>query len=296
MARGGFDDLHFEIGVHAAHGGDALVERIVHLALRGHRRGFRHAVADGDLWHVHVLLHALHHLDGTGRAGHDAGAQGREIGRGEIRMLGLGDEHGGNPVQRGAAFLLDGGQHRCRVKGFAGIDHARAVGGGRQVAHDLPEAVIQRHGDADAIVLAVLQRAADEVAVVQDVVVGQGRALGEAGGAAGVLNVDGIVGIQRLLTVVHFLLGDVPGVFLQLAPFVVDDEGLDVLGQTLLHLLEHGHVVGMAEPARQDEQRAGRLPQHVFQLVAAVGRVDVHHDGADARGGVLGDRPLVAVG
>jgi hypothetical protein len=84
VAGGRVHELDFLIRVYAAHGGHALFERIVDLALRGHRRGLGHAVADGDLWHVHVLLHALHHLDGAGRAGHDAGAQAGEVGLAEV--------------------------------------------------------------------------------------------------------------------------------------------------------------------------------------------------------------------
>jgi uncharacterized ferredoxin-like protein len=53
--------------------------------------------------------------------------------------------------------------------------------------------VVEGHGDADAFVLGVGAALGDEVAVVEDVVVGERRALGEAGGAARVLDVVGVV-------------------------------------------------------------------------------------------------------
>jgi hypothetical protein len=55
-------------------------------------------------------------------------------------------------------------------------------------------------------------------------------------------------------------------------------------------------VVGLAEASCQDEQAHAGPRQRVLQLGRLVGRVDGHEDRADARGGVLGDDPLVAVG
>ena len=56
--------------------------------------------------------------------------------------------------------------------------------------------MIKRHGDADAILLAVAEALADEEAVVDEVVVRQRRALGEAGRAGGVLDVDRVVELE----------------------------------------------------------------------------------------------------
>ena len=56
--------------------------------------------------------------------------------------------------------------------------------------------MVERHRDAESIALAELHRLADEIAVIDDVEVGQGRALGAAGGAARELDVDALVRIQ----------------------------------------------------------------------------------------------------
>ena len=76
---------------------------------------------------------------------------------------------------------------------FAGVDHGGAVGEAAEVAHDHAEAVVERHGDAEAVVLGEAHGGGGEVAVVEDVVVGEGGALRGAGGAGGELDVDGVV-------------------------------------------------------------------------------------------------------
>ena len=113
-------------------------------------------------------------------------------------MIEFGDEHRRHAVERGAFFLRDGLQRRQRIKALAGIDHGGAERDGREIAHHHAKAVIERHRNADAVVLGQAHRAADEIAVVEDVVVGQRHALGRAGGAAGELDIDGIVELQRL--------------------------------------------------------------------------------------------------
>ena len=59
-----------------------------------------------------------------------------------------------------------------------------------------PEAVVERHRDADRSCSLYPSSSPDEVAVVEDVVVAERRALGEAGGAARVLDVDRIVEVE----------------------------------------------------------------------------------------------------
>src|SRR3954454_24622970 len=49
-----------------------------------------------------------------------------------------------------------------------------------KVPHDHAEAVVEGHGDTDAVLLGVADQLADEEAVVEDVVVRERRALGEA--------------------------------------------------------------------------------------------------------------------
>ena len=117
--------------------------------------------------------------------------------RAEFGMIEFGDEHGRHAVERRASLLLDGLQRRQRIKAFAGIDHRRAVRHRGEIAHHHAEAMIERHRDADAVVLGQPHGAADEIAVVEDVVVGQRHALRRARGAAGELDVDRIVELQR---------------------------------------------------------------------------------------------------
>ena len=73
-------------------------------------------------------------------------------------------------------------------------DHGGAVDDAVEGAHDAAEAVVEGHGDAEAIMLVHLHAVADMEGVGEDVVVGEGRALGVAGSAGGVLDVDGVVG------------------------------------------------------------------------------------------------------
>src|SRR5690242_19763199 len=190
------DDLDLEVRPDTAHGGYPAVERVVGTGLGRHRRGFRHAVADPYLGHAHPLDDLLHHLDRAWRACHDAGAQAGQVVVAEVGYGQLRDEHGGHAVQRGTAFGLHGPQGRDRVEGRSRDDHARTVAGRGEVAHDHAEAVVERHRDADPVRLGVVAQLADEERVVEDVVVRQRRTLRETGGTRGVLNVDGVVGIQ----------------------------------------------------------------------------------------------------
>src|SRR5581483_3973646 len=48
------DDLHFDMGMDAAHRADAALERIVARGLRADGRGLGHAVGDRHLAHVHL--------------------------------------------------------------------------------------------------------------------------------------------------------------------------------------------------------------------------------------------------
>ena len=162
----------------------------------GHRRGLGHAVADGHVHHVHLRDDPVHDLDGAQRSGHDAGAERGEVVGGEIGQRQFGDEHGGHAVQRRSAEVLHRLQRRGRREPAARDDGRRAVAERVQVSDHHAEAVVERHRNHHAVVLRVPQQLADRVAVVEDVVVGQGGALGEARGARGVLQVDGVVRVQ----------------------------------------------------------------------------------------------------
>ena len=72
-----------------------------------------------------------------------------------------------------------------------------AVGGAGQVAHHHAEAVVERHGDAHPVLRACSRSASPtKKPLLSDVVVRERRALGEAGGARGVLDVDRVVELQ----------------------------------------------------------------------------------------------------
>ena len=108
-----------------------------------------------------------------------------------------GDKHGGYAVDTGAAFALDAAQHGRRIKSRAGYDHCRAVGGAAQIGHHHAKAVIEGHRDAQPIVFREREQFGGEVPVVEDVAVRQSRALGKAGRALRVLNVDCIGWVER---------------------------------------------------------------------------------------------------
>ena len=116
----------------------------------------------------------------------------------KLRMLQFGDEHRRHAIERRALLLLHRRQRHQRIEALAGKDHRCAMRHGREVAHHHAEAVIERHRDAHPVVLGQRHGAADEIAVVENVVVRQRHALRRAGGAAGELDVDRIVELQAL--------------------------------------------------------------------------------------------------
>ena len=122
----------------------------------------------------------------------------------------------------------------------------------------------------------------------------QGGALGVAGGARGVLDVDRIVRVGRRLRGRQH-----PGVAVavgQRLPLRAADQD-DVLerGAVRAHLGDHCGVVGGLERPCGDQHADARLVEHVLQLLGAVGRVDADQDRADLGRGVLQLRPLRAV-
>ena len=192
------DDLDLEVRAHPADRADLALEGVVAAGLGGDRRGLGHAVGDRHLVDAGVDQ-LLHHLLRARGAGHDAGAHAREVVRRQVGQGPLGDEHRGHAVERGAALLRDRLQRQRRVEAGRRDHHGGAVGGAREVAHHHAEAVVERHRDADPVLLGVAADLADEVAVVEDVAVAQRGALGVARGARGVLDVDRVLGTQRRL-------------------------------------------------------------------------------------------------
>src|SRR5262249_57000871 len=92
-----------------------------------------------------------------------------------------------------APLPLHGLERGGRLEAGGGDDDAGAVRGAGEVTENHAEAVVERHRDADPIGLGVPAAFPDEEPVVDDVVVGQRRALGEAGRPAGVLDVYRVV-------------------------------------------------------------------------------------------------------
>ena len=187
------DDLDLDMRMHATDRRDAALDGILDAALEAHRARLGHAIGDGDVAHVHALQHLAHHRDRAGRARHDAGAQRMQVEAVELGMVEFGDEHRRHAVERGAALGLYGLQRRQRIEPLAGIDHRGPQRRRRQIAHHHSEAMIERHGNADAVLGSQMQRTAGEIAVVEDVVVAERDALRRAGGARSELDVGGIV-------------------------------------------------------------------------------------------------------
>ena len=81
-------------------------------------------------------------------------------------------------MQASAAFFCHCLQRRQWVKAFPGIDHGCAMGGASQIAQYHAEAMIKRYGNAKLILRRQLHRLTDEIAIIQNIVVGQRRTLG----------------------------------------------------------------------------------------------------------------------
>ena len=99
----------------------------------------------------------------------------------------------GHAVDGGAALVGYGREGLERVEVLGGDHHGGAVDDAVEGAHYAAEAVVEGHGNAQAVVLVHLHAVADVEGVGDDVVMGEGRALGVSGGAGGVLDVDGVV-------------------------------------------------------------------------------------------------------
>ncbi len=308
------DDLHLQMRLHLPHRTHPLVQRRVGGALAAHRRGLGHAVGDGDLRQMHVAHHSLHHLDGARAAGHDAGTQGAQIELGKARMIEHGDEHGRHTVQPGAGFVLHALQSQQWVEAVVGIDDGGAVRQTRQVAQHHAEAVVQRHRNAQPVFGGELHRLTNKETVVQDVAVRERGALGKTGGAAGELDVDGFVRVQRCRglgdrRVVGAAAGDPVGKaqhagFIGLAQMhhqfeIGQTRGAQFARRAGIQLrrefTQHGEVVAGLERGHGDQRLARHLVERVLHLGGAIGRVDVHQNQADLGRRQLHQHPFHAV-
>lgn len=115
----------------------------------------------------------------------------------KARVLEHGNEHRRHTMQRHASLRCDGAEHGFGVEALVRVNHRRAVRDANQIAEHHAKTVVQRHGNAQAIDFAEVHRCADEVAIVEDVVMRQRGALGPTGSPRRELNVDGVVELQR---------------------------------------------------------------------------------------------------
>src|SRR5207244_4379837 len=124
---------------------------------------------------------------------------------------------------------------------------------------------------ADPVDLRVAHPLTDEIAVVEDVVMAQGRALREPGRPGRVLDVDRVVEGERGGSGRDVLDGDAGRVAQQGVPGLVTDEDHVPQGRRVLpYLRDHAAVVAGLERRRRDQRADPRLVEDVLQLVRAV--------------------------
>ena len=111
-------------------------------------------------------------------------------------MIQLGYEHRRYPVQGRAMLLGNGFECLKRAEVWGRKDHRGPMRDASQVSQHHAETMIKRDGNAKPIAMGQAHALADPVTVVEDVVVREHRAFGEARRAGGVLDVDDVVEIE----------------------------------------------------------------------------------------------------
>ncbi len=159
-------------------------------------------------------------------------------------------------------------------------------------------------------------RLADEEAVVENVVMGQRRAFGKAGGAGSELDVDRLIELQERLK-----LGDAlcfgraaarenvgKAQTAGMARLTENHDraqcrqpsGFELsrrrAGKLRRELAQHADIVRRLETLGENERLAAHLVERVFELGNAIGRIDVHQNEAGLGGGELGEHPFAVVG
>ena len=219
-------------------------------------------------------------------------------------------------MQRRAFVARHRRERRLGIETLAGKDHA---GADRRAACSTPkhhaEAMIQRHRNAQTIFGGERHRFRRIARIVDDVEMGERRALGRAGGTAGELDIDGVVRIERGGKPVQAAAMARTGQRQQLREqaraagmrsIVKHDDVLELRQLRRLQSAcfaidlrrdraQHLDIVARAMPARHDQRFAADLVERVFELGRAIGRIDVDQNGADARGAELGVKPLGAI-
>ncbi len=190
---------------------------------------------------------------------------------------------------------MDGLQRGPWIEGPVGQQDRRSGIHRRHGPDHATVAMKQRHRQADPVLFRIVESMGQELPVVHNVVVGQHDALGQAGGAAGVLDVGHVVhGYMRWQFARRILqrgpLGriEVDGVIeLEIEPVAGAAEDLFVVGALVF--------------VPQEERLHARLLQRVLQLMGAVGGIHiderrsgpgaahVHRDPLDAVGGPQAD-------
>ena len=123
----------------------------------------------------------------------------------------------------------------------------------------------------------------------------KGRALGESGGAGGVLDVNGVVELHAASRRPRSAAGTDSPDARKASPRRSGRRG-GGRDSTAGRRRARGRRRGGGSRGRGTGTAAAGLTQGVLQLGGLVGGVDVDEDGADAGGGVLDDDPLMAVG
>eukprot|EP01137_Pigoraptor_chileana_P037199 Opistho-2@33913 len=207
------------------------------------------------------------------------------------------DEHRRHAVERGTALCRNRAQSRLRIEARRRIDHRRTVGQAGEIAHHHAEAMIERHGNADAVSRAQTHAATDEIAVVEDVAMAERRALGQPGGTAGELDIDRIARIEIARQCARRMRRDI-GEGQPARPLVPADQ--DARAQRRqprsAQRLDHLGIGAGLEALGRDQRGETDLVDRVFDLGQAVGRVDRHQDQPRARRRELGQRPFGAIG
>ena len=121
------------------------------------------------------------------------------------------------------------------------------------------------------------------------------RALREARGAGGVLNVDRVIELQLTFDLGDLRVAHTCSGRKQRVPFRVDHERIAKHRTAVTHFREDRDIIRLPEAASEAEQAHAALVERVFQFARLVRRVDVHEDRADSRGRVLERDPLEAV-
>ena len=128
------DDFQLRMRQHFANRGHSQLDWVVDSGQSDGRRRLGQSVPDGHLPAVHLVNDALHDLDRTGRASHDAGAQRGQIKLPECRVLEFADKHRGYTVQGSTALFLDRAERRFGIKIRGGHYHGGATGDAGHVA------------------------------------------------------------------------------------------------------------------------------------------------------------------